>query len=1161
MIKSLLTALSIAILFALGAAVGAYLSLEPYQITIIWPPSAIALTAVLLIGNRAIPGITLGAVLTIAIALVRDPNVSTMNLFSVSSVIVMAWIVQPLITRYALAQQLLLPPAWINARAFGTAALVMMLSACIPALSGTAILHITGLTPISDVLNTALIWWAGDATAMITLTPTLYIAAQYIKKDQEFIGVALTRPALALSITGILAISSFVILYNYDSASLNEKINKEVNIFSARMDSSVSSAMGEFAATQALFASNDNFTQESFTKYYENLQVFPSHLHRLIWAQKKTEPALNASATPYQDSSELRTNDFIVKYIMPSKHSASIGTPLDMGGKTGIEPTVNSTIGTAAYGISAEIRYGKDQWDHQRGPAIKLTKAVYAVPQTTKTTQAKKTIIGYVVGEYFLSELLLNAARGKDSLINIYVFSDQVGPTPIWTSNGAKYEAGNYLSTQDFVASLKKATGFLQQANLELADQTLTVVSNGGSEYILRNRTWTAFFGTVSVIALGISIVFIFSASERARIEREKTIALRDAVVVSAQQPFIHLDQYGHVVEWNKAAKRTFGWTEEQMLGKKLSDTLIPERYRDAHEKGVEKYSRAGKGPVIGKPLEMEAVRADNIEVPVSLLINSVKHEGQWNYFAFVSDISEQKSNQYALNEAHEELKRLYEAIPYAIAVYNTDGILVECNNATADMFRTSRESLLGTHYIGMIADRSRTAWMEVSRKISLSTDSTLVSTRDKYYCVTSDGLEFPVELVVTPKRSGNAVTYVTVLRDITQQIAEEKQRQQVELVASLGTMTGMVAHNFNNMLAIIIGNLDILAEKIANQTKADSDSNHVDIALAAALRGSSIVKSLLAVAEQQPMALTVFDVRENLRESLTQIQSTIGNHITLCYEEPPEPLLINADYKALDASILALAVNAAESITENGMIDLTVEKLTISQTSDDGFSSPPGNYAVINLTDNGAGMSPVVMEQAATPFFTTKNKDQASGLGLSMVASFAKRHHGDVIVTSEIASGTSVSICVPLFEPEIDEAKQRYLVENKRCARVLVVDDQPEVATLLISWLESAGCITERADTPSMALEIVSETEHSFDLLITDVIMPQMNGFELFKSIRNNMPDIEAVYITGTTADTTNLIFGNYKPYLLEKPFRKAQILAAVDEQLSLLLRTSDSS
>ncbi|MCX2978558.1 PAS domain S-box protein [Candidatus Marimicrobium litorale] len=1144
------TTLGIAALFTLGAALGKYLELEPYQISIFWPPSGIALAAVLILGNRALPGIAIGAILTLAMAISREPNVPFIVIAGVGTITMIAWVLQPVVAAYLLVRQFQLPMAWGSIRAYIRGAIVIVACATIPASAGTAALYATGLMPISDIYSAWLIWWMGDVIGMITLTPALYISIGYLRGNNNLNSLPPARTALSLSISSILAILIFTFFYNFESAAIQEKVDKEVRIFSLKLQASYRRAAAEVSATHAYLASDERASGVSFTTFFDELHSLPNSLHCLMWAPVDRLSYSEGSEAFNGQSSEMSASNFTVKYIMPAAYSSAVGGTLDLGSQRAIGKILGSTDPNIARGVSAQLHNEEIHWGHEGGYTLTLAKAVYREGPNRTVTPPASELRGFIVAEYLLSDLVNDAYTKSADEIQIYVFADQVKNGPIWSSPSAKTEFDGVTSSKEFISALKKITGFIKQDTVKIADTNWTIVSSGGPEFVLHNRGWGPFFQAGTIMALGMLVIFMLRTRENTRLERERTIALRDAVVVSAQQPFIHLDQDGRVLEWNKAAEKTFGWSLEEVLGHKLSETLIPERYRDAHEKGMARYSRLGTGPVLGKPLEIEAVRSDNIEIPVSLLINSVKYENQWHYFAFVSDISEQKDNRLALNQAHDNLKRLYEAIPDAIVVYDTVGKLIECNTAAAQLFKTSRNQLLGSGFINIIAERSQESLPRITAALTDGAGNRWISERDELYCIDGDGSEFPVEAVVSPQQTSDGVNYIAVLRDNTEQYEAEQRRQQGLMIESLGRMTGILAHDFNNLLSIIIGHLDLVGEQIANEKETNVDGKYIDIALNAALRGSSMVKSLLSVAKQQPMIPLAFDVGQKIQECLPLIQSGVDDSITIVYEAPPEPLLVKADDSALTSALINLAVNATESIIGIGTIQISVEKHTIGR-SDTQFSSVPGDYAVISVTDNGSGMSPDVLNRAAAPFFTTKKRSSASGLGLSMVSSFAKQHGGDISVISEVNSGTSVSVCIPLVGSEADEkAPLKALSQNR--ARVLVVDDQSEMVDLIVSWLESGGYEAHRAETPSLAIKLVSEVTLPFDLLITDVLMPATNGFQLSKAIQEKMPEVETLYITGTLSGHTETIFGDTDPTILEKPFRKDEMLSAVSNLLN---------
>ncbi|NQX87514.1 MAG: PAS domain S-box protein [Halioglobus sp.] len=1143
--------LGIAALFTLGSVLGDYLTVQPYQSTVFWPPAGISLTAVLFLGGRAVPGILLGSVCTIFLAIVSQPDAPTIPTLAVSSTTVIGWTVQPLVAAYFLRQIFATPLSWMNPRACAKGFLVIISSAAIPASVGTFALYITGLMPGSKGYNTWLIWWLADTIGMLTITPGLYILIEYLRGDKNIQRMAPARTAIALSASSMLAVLLFITFYNLDSKALKNKLEQDMTIVALNTEAALRQATAELEALDAFFQSGAAVNTTSFSNYVRELENQDGYTKSLflIWAPQNirysSESTANISAERDEDSNGM----FSLLYAIPRKYEYLSGDNLNRSARALIRDflAVSATNKNVQHSMAAHVQY--DATNQKRtGYTVTLVKPVYTAYHSRETLTHTPELKGFLIAAYAVSSLMKKAVEGTEETIELYVYTDDIDSGPIWTSENASLDYQANTSRQEQMMWLEDATGLLEQKTIRIADTDWNIVSNGGTQYLWNLKRWTPWLQSSTVMGLGMVVVLTLRSRERSRIERDKTKTLRDAVVISAQQPFVHLDQKGLVQEWNHAAEKTFGWTQDQVLGKKLSDTLIPLRYREAHEKGMMRYGKLGTGPVLGRPIEIEARCSDDSEIPVSLLINSVKYENKWHYFAFVSDISEQKENRLALTEALDNLKRLYEAIPDAIIVYNSEGKLIECNAQAVELFGFSRAELLGSKFSDLIAERSLHALPEIRKHLG-NAKARWINARDELFCVNSKGTEFPVEAVVSPTLTADGIKFISVVRDNTKQREEEQRRQAGQMIESLGRMTGIVAHDFNNLLSIIIGHLDLMSEQFDKQCGRILDKKHIDIPLNAALRGSSMVKSLLAVAKQQPMIPSVLDVGLKMRRSLPLIQSTIGENITISYDGVEEPLLVEVDDSALTSAIMNLVVNARESIAVVGEITFTVEKYTATKHSDRRFAVPLGNYAVITVKDNGRGMSSDVLNKAVSPFFTTKSEGSASGLGLSMVSSFAKQHGGAIAVASELNFGTSVSVCMPLVEDDTDTIDNRSDLEKP--TRILVVDDQADITDLLVSWLQSAGYETERAEKPSSAMRIVSGSEYPFDVMITDVLMPETNGFQLFKQVQEVMPSIEVIYISGTSSDSTRSIFGDTEPTILEKPFRKDQILSALKHLL----------
>ena len=394
--------------------------------------------------------------------------------------------------------------------------------------------------------------------------------------------------------------------------------------------------------------------------------------------------------------------------------------------------------------------------------------------------------------------------------------------------------------------------------------------------------------------------------------------------------------------------------------------------------------------------------------------------------------------------------------------------------------------------------------------------------------------------------------------QELATQIAErgkaEAQLHQAQKMEALGQLTGGVAHDFNNMLAVIVGNLDILLRRLAGEdgrVKAIAEN-----ALAAAHRAAALTRRLLAFSRLQPLDPKATDVNRCVGEMTEMLRRTLGERIAV------ETVLAGGlwpgfvDRPQLESAILNLAVNARDAMPDGGRLTVETSNASLDQAyADAQVDVHPGQYVLISVTDTGAGMTPEVMERAFDPFFTTKRVGEGTGLGLSQVHGFLKQSRGHVKIYSEPGVGTTVKLYVPrdvtgrqLEEPARDAPStpigQRF--------RVLVVEDDPGVRGVAVSALRELGFNSLEAGSGAAALEQL-ETHDDIAVLLTDVVMPVMDGRQLADAALRLHPHLRVLYMTGYTR---NAIVHNgaldADTHLITKPFT----IGELDRVLRRILR-----
>ncbi|MBC2777002.1 response regulator [Parasphingopyxis marina] len=377
---------------------------------------------------------------------------------------------------------------------------------------------------------------------------------------------------------------------------------------------------------------------------------------------------------------------------------------------------------------------------------------------------------------------------------------------------------------------------------------------------------------------------------------------------------------------------------------------------------------------------------------------------------------------------------------------------------------------------------------------------------------------------------------------------AAEQQLRQVQKLEAVGQLTGGIAHDFNNMLAVVIGGLDLAKRKIGrNPAEADS---HIDNALEGANRAAALTRRLLAFARAEPFLPEGTDAAARIDSMVDLIRRSIGEQITVSIDAEPGTWPVWIDPHQLENSVLNLAVNARDAMEGRGELTFAIRNATLE--AGDVGEVAPGEYLQIAVTDNGCGMSEDIIEHVFEPFFTTKPVGRGTGLGLSQIFGFAQQSGGGVGIDSTVGRGTTVSLYLPRFEGDID-TKPRGMAQSgqthgqsMKSATILVVEDDQRVRRATVAGLEELGHRVVSCANGQTALDILSERA-DIDLLLTDVVMPEMTGPELAAQVSERHPGLPIIFVTGyarEAADTAQ--FAGH--VVLRKPFTITALSETID-------------
>lgn len=417
-------------------------------------------------------------------------------------------------------------------------------------------------------------------------------------------------------------------------------------------------------------------------------------------------------------------------------------------------------------------------------------------------------------------------------------------------------------------------------------------------------------------------------------------------------------------------------------------------------------------------------------------------------------------------------------------------------------------------------------------------------------------------KLLAIPSPAQLRETELALIEEGRHRREAEDMLRHTQKMEAIGHLTGGVAHDFNNLLTIIIGNLEIAEHSIATWTDSSRDRLRRVIASAAggAQRAVVLTQRLLAFARKQPLDPKTINVNGLLHGMSDFFQRTLSENIDLEIVGGAGLWQVEVDPSQMEAAILNLVVNARDAMA--GQDHLKIGKLTIETSNafiDEIYALQHsdvviGQYVLISVTDTGPGMPKDVQERAFDPFFTTKEPGQGTGLGLSQVYGFVKQSGGHVKIYSEVGEGTTIKVYLPRSRQHTERSTEieRRVVGSKGNETVMVVEDDPDVRSYLVETLEGLNYQVREAGNADAALADFAADPEPFDLLLTDIVMPGMNGRLLADEMQKRLPKLKVLFMTGYSRNAI-VHQGRLDPgvSLLQKPITQAALGDKVREML----------
>ena len=387
---------------------------------------------------------------------------------------------------------------------------------------------------------------------------------------------------------------------------------------------------------------------------------------------------------------------------------------------------------------------------------------------------------------------------------------------------------------------------------------------------------------------------------------------------------------------------------------------------------------------------------------------------------------------------------------------------------------------------------------------------------------VRKSGEKFPVLFSTYPllDEKGEMYAALGVSIDISEQKELEAQLQQAQKMESVGRLAGGVAHDYNNALTAIMGYTELALMDADPNESLHTDLNEV---LKASRHAKEITRQLLAFARKQTIAPIVLDLNTSIESMLKMLRRLIGENIDLAWLPGENLWQVKMDPAQIDQILANLCVNAKDAIGGVGKITIETSVVVLDEAYFVNHKgSIPGEFVMMAVSDNGCGMDKETIDNIFEPFFTTKDIDKGTGLGLSTIYGIVKQNNGFLYVYSEPGKGTTIKIYIPRHEGKAIEFQKENTekIPQGSGETILLVEDDISILKLIQKILNGLGYKVIVANSPKRALKLAKEHKSEIHLLVTDVIMPEMNGRELSKLLQSQYPDLKCIFMSGYTAD-----------------------------------------
>jgi len=660
-----------------------------------------------------------------------------------------------------------------------------------------------------------------------------------------------------------------------------------------------------------------------------------------------------------------------------------------------------------------------------------------------------------------------------------------------------------------------------------------------------------------------------------------------DEIVSTMQEILLLLDPLGRIASVNRAALAVLGYEKEEIEGRPAGSVLSCGAAEESFPDKI----------ISGSPVkgwEVFLVTRTGKRIPISL--NSTPLPGAGTVI-IARDITEQRNATKALQMAKEELEQrveertielhatnidlqseiavrrrteehlrdsekrlgiLFESAPDAYYLNDMSGTFIDGNKRAEELTGYRKDELVGTSFLKLnllsASQIPKAAKLLALNVLGRSTGP------DEFVLARKDGASIAVEISTHPVRIADKALVLGIARDVSprRKMEEEKSRLEAQLhqaqkMEAIGQLAGGIAHDFNNMLAAIVGYADLIVNgfssdnpKLARYATGIRDTG---------MRAADLTTKLLAFARKGKLESVPVNMHEAVQAAASLFEPSLPKNITLTQHFAANPPTVTGDRTQLQNMVLNLAINAKDAMPNGGQLSIATENSIIDEeyAKSKPYHVVPGDYLKLSVMDTGMGMDEETKLRIFEPFFTTKEKGKGTGLGLASVYGTVKHHGGYIEVTSSFGKGTMFCILLPVAGKQEEKSVPASTPLLKGTGNILLVDDDPEVREMASDVLANLGYIVQAATNGKEAVEYFQVHTHETDLVILDMVMPVMGGYECFTELRKLNPAVRVLVSSGyATSHETGRILRENGTGFIQKPYDMARLSKAAAEALS---------